>query len=121
MAHFAEIDSNNIVIRVVVVSNDVLLDENNVEQESLGRSFCESLFGGGTWIQTSYNNNFRQIYAHIGGEYDPVLDKFKPRQPYASWTFNNTSWEWEPPTPIPTTGGPYMWDEETLSWIENQP
>jgi len=75
MAHFAEIATNNQVLRVVVVNNDVLLDENGVEQEQLGRDFCASLFGG-NWIQTSYNGNFRKQFAGMGDFYGPVADEF---------------------------------------------
>ena len=69
MAHFAELDSNNVVLRVIVVNNAELLDENNVEQESLGISFCQTLFGG-TWKQTSYNGNLRKNFAGVGYSYD---------------------------------------------------
>jgi hypothetical protein len=75
MAHFAKIE-NNIVTQVIVVNNEVLLDENNVEQESIGAQFCADLLGG-TWLQTSYNGNFRGKYAGAGDLYDPELDIFK--------------------------------------------
>jgi hypothetical protein len=68
MAHFAKIE-NNIVTQVIVVNNEVLLDENNVEQESIGVAFCQDIFGG-EWVQTSYNANFRGKYAGIGDIYD---------------------------------------------------
>lgn len=75
MAHFARINEHNIVEEVIVVANEVLLDENGIEQESIGVEFCENLFGG-HWIQTSYNSNFRKTYAAIGMPYDPILDEF---------------------------------------------
>jgi hypothetical protein len=74
MAHFAKIE-DNIVTKVIVVNNEVLLDSEGVEQEALGAAFCEELFGG-TWVQTSYNGNFRGTYAGIGYTYDPVADVF---------------------------------------------
>jgi len=77
MAHFAELGTNNQVIRVVVVNNDVLLDTNGVEQEQLGKDFCASLFGG-NWIQTSYSGNLRGHFAGVGDFYDPVADVFLP-------------------------------------------
>lgn len=77
MAHFAELDENNIVLRVVVVNNAELLDEDGVEQESLGVQFCQSLFGG-NWIQTSYNGNIRGMYAAVGGRYNETTDTFEP-------------------------------------------
>jgi hypothetical protein len=75
MAHFAELATNNQVLRVVVVNNDVLLDENGVEQEQLGKDFCASLFGG-NWIQTSYNGSFRERFAGVADFYDAVNDVF---------------------------------------------
>ena len=75
MAHFAELDENNIVLRVVVISNEVLLDENGVEQEQKGVEFCKEHYGG-KWIQSSYNGNFRKHHAQIGGYYDPQIDVF---------------------------------------------
>lgn len=76
MAHFAKVNEDNVVEQVVVINNEVLLDENGVEQESIGSKFCEDLFGG-KWIQTSYNANFRGKYAGTGDIYDPVADEFK--------------------------------------------
>ena len=69
MAHFAELNQDKIVLRVIVVNNTVITDENGQEQESLGKTFCSSLLGG-TWVQTSYNSNFRKNYAGIGYTYD---------------------------------------------------
>jgi hypothetical protein len=80
MAHFAEIDKNNIVKQVIVVNNEVLKDENGVEQESIGAQFCVDLLGG-TWIQTSYNANFRGQFAGIGNIYDPINDLFVTPKP----------------------------------------
>jgi hypothetical protein len=75
MAHFARINENNIVEQVIVVANEVLLDENGIEQEAIGAQFCADTFGG-TWIQTSYNGNFRKGFAYVGVPYDPILDTF---------------------------------------------
>jgi hypothetical protein len=75
MAHFAEINSDNVVLRVIVVSNDDIKDSDGVEQESIGRAFCNNLLGG-TWVQTSYNNNFRGVYACIGYTYDSENNVF---------------------------------------------
>ena len=75
MAHFAQIE-NGFVSQVIVINNDVLLDENNVEQESKGIKFCKDLFGG-EWVQTSYNGNFRGRYAGTGMIYDSENDLFK--------------------------------------------
>lgn len=77
MAHFAELDENNVVLRVIVVHNNELIDENGVESEAKGIAFCQSLFGANTrWVQTSYNGNIRGVYAGIGYTYDPDKDMF---------------------------------------------
>ena len=68
MAHFAKIE-DGVVRQVIVVNNEVLLDENNVEQESIGAKFCTDTFGG-EWVQTSYNANFRGKYAGVGDQWD---------------------------------------------------
>lgn len=74
MAHFAKIE-DGVVRQVIVVNNEVLLDSEGVEQEALGAAFCEELFGG-TWVQTSYNANFRGLYAGVGMLYDSLKDEF---------------------------------------------
>ena len=75
MAHFAELDSNNVVLRVIVVDNKDTSDAHGVEKEYIGTAFCERVLGG-TWKQTSYNGNFRGRYAGIGYTYDAQLDEF---------------------------------------------
>jgi hypothetical protein len=76
MAHFARINENNIVEEVIVIANEVLLDDDGIEQEAIGAQFCADTFGG-TWIQTSYNNNFRGCFASIGKKYDLIKDEFE--------------------------------------------
>ena len=119
MAHFAELDENNIVLRVVVISNDDLVGENSQESEALGIQVCRKIFGAGTnWAQTSYNGNFRKKYAGIGDKYEPAADVFYwPEAPFPSWTLDS-NFDWQPPTPMPTDGKRYSWDEESLSWVE---
>ena len=113
MAHFAEI-LDGVVQRVIVVHNNELLVD-GVEVESKGSEFCTNLLGG-NWVQTSYNNNIRKQYAGIGYTYDADLDIFIASKPFASWTLDSNH-DWQPPTQIPSTGGPYKWDEESLQWI----
>lgn len=119
MAHFAKLNENNIVIDVNVVDNDKLLDSNGVEQESVGVTFL-SVWSGGyfNWKQTSYNGKFRKNYAGIGYIYDAQRDAFIAPQPYPSWTLNEDTCCWIPPTPMPTDDKKYYWDEPTTSWIE---
>lgn len=118
MAHFAELDENNAVKQVIVVHNNELLD-NGVESETKGIQFCQSLFGG-NWIQTSYNGNIRKNYAGIGYTYDSVRNAFIPPKPFDSWSLNEDTCRWEPPTPYPSNdeGIVYYWNEESLSWVE---
>lgn len=117
MAHFAEIDGNNIVTRVIVVGNADTADANGVEKEHIGAAFCERLLGG-VWKQTSYNANFRKNYAGIGYSYDANRDAFIPPKPFNSWVINEETCRWDPPTPMPTDGKMYRWDEDTTSWVE---
>ena len=113
MAHFAEIDNSNKVLRVVVINNAAILDTNGNESESNGIAFCQNLYGG-TWVQTSYNKNFRSNFAGVGFTYDATNDVFIPEKPFDSWVLNS-SFEWEAPTPKPE--GRHRWDESTLTWI----
>lgn len=115
MAHFAEIGLDNVVLRVVVVHNNELLDENGNEQEANGIAFCRNLFGG-TWLQTSYNGNMRKNFASAGYRYDSNLDAFIPPKPYESWVLNEETCRWQAPVPMPADGV-YLWNEPTLSWV----
>ena len=121
MAHFAKLNSDNLVIEVLVVSND---DINNLpfpESEPLGIAFLEALLGveeGITWKQTSYNNNFRFRYAGIGYTYDSQRDVFLFPQPFLSWVFNEEDMCHVAPIPYPNDGKSYLWDENILSWVE---
>ncbi len=120
MAHFAELNDNNVVTRIIVVDNKDTTDENGNEVEAVGITFCQNLFGG-RWIQTSYNNNFRVRYAGIGYTYDASLDAFIPPKLFSSWVFNSSAYVWDPPVPAPNDDKNYYWDEATLSWIEEVP
>lgn len=125
MAHFSQIDENNIVTRVLVVSND----EENRGQEFL----ANDLNFGGTWIKTSYNsrggkrydpitneyigdNHFRYNFGIPGFYYDEQRDAFIPPKPYPSWILNENSCLWEPPISMPETDGPWTWNEKIKNW-----
>lgn len=116
MAHFAELDDNNRVKRVIVVSNNDTSDAYGTEKESIGIAFCEKLFGG-RWIQTSYNGNFRNKYAGIGDIYNPTLDAFIPPKPFPSWLLNTQTYQWEAPVPYPQDGNTYKWNESNRMWV----
>lgn len=116
MAHFAELDTNNVVLRVIVVSNDDCKDASGNESEAVGVSFCERLLGG-RWIQTSYNHNFRKQYAGIGFTYDAKADEFVAPKPYPSWKLDKKN-DWQPPVPRPKSDDPYFWSEDDLAWVK---
>jgi hypothetical protein len=123
MAHFTQLDANNVVTQVIVVANSDTADANGVEKEYIGAAFCEKLFGG-TWKQTSYNGSIRKNYAGVGYSYDSERDAFIPPKPYNSWVLNEDTCLWEAPVAMPAdagTGEPpkrYTWDEATTSWVE---
>ena len=143
MAHFAQLDENNVVTQVIVVSNDDTSDSNGVETESIGVAFCQKLLGADTnWKQTSYNANMRGNYAGIGYTYMSNVatlgvgstDIFISQQPYASWTVGVNTATWYSPIPQPVltddqiaAGSYYTWDESayqadnTTGWTLTTP
>ena len=106
MANWARIDDSNIVIDVQVTNNS---------DGDEGYQWLIDTFGG-TWIQTSYNGRIRYNFAGLGFTYDSVNDAFYAPQPYPSWTLDSV-FIWQPPTPYPSDGQIYIWDEATLSWV----
>ena len=114
MAHFAELDENNVVTKVIVVHNNELLD-GETESEAKGVGFCSTLFCHTNWVQTSYNNNIRKRFAGIGSTYDSESDVFVAPQPYPSWSLDDNS-DWQAPTPMPEDDNKYSWNEDTQSW-----
>jgi len=110
MAHWAEIDKENVVVRVVVGSNDDADEGYGWIVENLG----------GTWLKNSYNGNIRGRFAGVGYTYDEELDEFIPPSPFPSWVWDGSG-EWVPPIPPPTTTPPgvsgYNWDEEAGEWV----
>jgi hypothetical protein len=116
MAHFCQIDENNIVTQVIVVADSDCGGGQYPESDPIGAAFCNKLLGG-TWKQTSYNNNFRKRYAGIGYTFDAEKAMFIAPQPYPSWTLDNAG-DWQAPTPYPADGKMYKWDEATTSWVE---
>jgi len=125
MAHFAELDSNNVVTRVVVVGNDVTtaagpLGTNDMHVD--GETWCQNFFKGGTWKQTSYNHNFRKQYCGKGYTYDAAKDKFISPQPYASWALDGND-DWQAPITHPTItddgADPVVW-RYIINWNETK-
>lgn len=118
MAHYAFLDENYIVTEVIVGK-----DESNYDWEA-----HYGQFRGQLCKRTSYNTYggqhrdggtpFRKNYAGIGYSYDPNRDAFIPPRPFASWVIDEESCLWEAPTPMPTDGKMYSWDEATTSWVE---
>ena len=116
MAHFAELDSNSVVIRVVVISNNDV-NANGGDLSAEAETFVGTLIpfiDGVAWKQTSYNNNFRKQYARIGGKYDTVRDNFLDPQPYSSWALDGND-DWQAPITRPNVIIP-DWDEDNLRW-----
>ena len=107
MAHWAELDQNNIVIRVTVGDNN---DPNGDEGYQW---LIDNL--GGTWVKTSYNGNIRKNYAGIGFTYDPERDAFIQPKPYASWVLDEDTCRWKAPIDRPSEN--HVWKEETLEWV----
>lgn len=138
MAHFAQLDNNNVVINVVVVA------DSDAPNENAGIAFLKSLMGDATnWKQTSFNTKanvhrlqifdgrvtggvrwdtsgtpFRKNYAGIGMIYNATIDGFVKPQPYASWTLNSTTGIWEAPVAYPSDGEDYIWDESSRQWVK---
>lgn len=120
MAHFAEIDENNIVKRVIVVDDKDCLDQNGVESEKVGVDFCKNIFGG-TWIKTSYNNKIRVNFAGAGYSYDSEKDVFIPPKPFEKYILNTKTYQWEPPIPYPDFDEEnpnifYVWNDNKGEW-----
>jgi hypothetical protein len=130
MAHFAEINSNNKVLRVVVACNIDIENNGGERSEQAANAFknvCQLSSDGVKWIQTSYNNNFRKKFAGVGDTYDAVKDIFwNENSPYSSWTLDS-NYDWQPPIakPLKNTWGlnnaPLVarWSEEKLNWVAN--
>ena len=105
------------MLRVIVVNNSELLDENGNESESKGVAFCKFLHGENTnWKQTSYNSTFRKNFAGVGYIYDTIRDAFLLPKPYGSWILNEDTCSWEAPISCPSDGM-HVWDEQTLQWV----
>ena len=115
MAHFAKINSDNIVTQIVVVNNSVITIDGQ-ESEQAGIDFLQDLYGEGIWVQTSYNGSFRKNYAGVGFEYDSDRDAFIPPRPYDSWSLDEETCLWVPPSEMPADGNKYVWNEETQQW-----
>ena len=120
MANFANLNENNEVINVIVISNDIIGEPNFIfpKTEILGQHFILNVLKlSGNWRQTSYNNTFRKNYAGIGYTYDEERDAFIPPKSYPSWILNEDTCLWDSPTPHPNDGYNYIWNEDTLSWV----
>ena len=126
MASFAKLGLNGKVIQVQSVNNEVLHDANGVEQENIGIDFLTQLTGWAIWKQTSYNTRsgthknggtpFRKNFAGRGYIYDADKDAFIAPKPFDSWTFNETTFQWDPPVPYPENASFHEWNEETKQW-----
>ena len=105
MSHFAEINNDGVVQRVIVAEQDF------INSGAVGDSFL--------WVQTSYNNNFRKQFAGKGFTYDKTKDKFIAPKPYPSWALDSND-DWQAPTAMPDDGKKYYWDEDSKAWKEQE-
>ena len=122
MAHYAFLNSNNVVVKVITgVDEDVTQLDNGIEVGGSSEAW-EQFYQNQPWHQglvckrTSYNGNIRKQYAGTGYTYDEVNDVFICPQPYGSWTLD-ANHDWQPPTPMPTDGEMYSWNEAELEWV----
>ena len=120
MGHFAEIDSNNKVLRVNCACNQDIANNGGDQSEQAAQHFqtISPLSENGVkWVQTSYNNNFRKQYAGTGYTYDSIKDKFITPQPFPSWSLD-TNDDWQPPIPYPQNDNnqQYFWNEDNKTW-----
>ena len=121
MAHYAEINSDGIVQRVIVVDNNDCKDAEGNESEAVGAAFCSNLLGG-IWKQTSYNGNIRKNYAGIGYKYDSALDAFIPPKPFSKWILDETTCLWKAPVEMPVEEGKFFtWNDNKGEWEEMEP
>lgn len=129
MASFTKLDDNNVVLAVISVHDNELLDENGNESEQKGIDFLTQWSGGySNWKQTSFNTiggvhvnggtPFRKNYAAIGDTYDVQRNAYIRPKPFASWSLNEDTCQWQPPVPMPTDGKFYIWNEENQAWAE---
>lgn len=117
MAYFSQIDEDGTVLQVISISDDDAPDPAPTNSEPLGQAFIADVLGfSGEWRQTSYHGNFRKQYAGIGYLYLADDDVFVTPQPFPSWALD-ANHDWQPPTPMPNEGGPWLWDEDTLAWV----
>jgi len=113
MSHWAEIDENSTVLRVLVSDN------NDPAGDEGYQWLLDNL--GGTWVKTSYNaatNGFRKNYAGINYTYDPIRDAFIAPKPYESWLLDEETCQWKAPIEMPTDDKMYVWDETSVNWVE---
>jgi len=122
MAHFAKVNSSNVVVEVHAVDNWNCVDGEGNEVEAAGIAWQESVFGvqdGIRWIQTSYNHNIRKNYAGIGMTYDAGRDAFIHPKPYPSWVLDEATCRWKAPVDMPSFDPATkwcIWNEGTTSW-----
>tara|TARA_E500000318_G_scaffold109013_1_gene121043 strand:- start:518 stop:919 length:402 start_codon:yes stop_codon:yes gene_type:complete len=124
MAHFAELDSNNKVLRIVV-GCDTDVTENGGAQSEQAATHFETVvplsLNGVKWVETSYDGSFRRQYASIDGYYDSDQDVFIDQKPYPSWTLNSNK-IWEAPVPRPAEHSSLStWDEDNQTWVDYTP
>jgi len=116
MASFAELNNNNVVLRVVKMDNDTMLDAFGNESEGMGIAECNRIWGTSRWVQCSASNAFRKRFASIGSTYDETRDVFIDKKIYSNWVLDETTLSYIPPVPHPNDGDYHRWDQENNEW-----
>lgn len=120
MAHYAFLDENYVVTEVIVGRDESNFDWERHYGDIRGQLCKRTSYNTSGGVHLGGGTPFRKNYAGIGYTYDPQLDAFIPPKPFASWILDETTCLWAPPTPMPTDGKMYSWDENTLAWTEIQ-
>lgn len=119
MAHFCELDRDNLILQTIVINNDVIDHLAYPESEKPGIEFCQETYGESTiWLQTSINGSFRRCYGQPGYSYMPQYDLFIEPKPDPAWVFDPVTKNWIPPLPYPEDGANYRWNDNYHVWEE---
>lgn len=124
MVYFAELDSDNVIIQIIVIAEEKMLDAHGIPQESIGIAFCQELTkSSNDWKLSKKEGGFRCRPALIGDVYNPTYDVFLAQQPYPSWSLDTSTFEWVPPVPRPILtpeqrqeGYYVQWNEQKQEW-----
>jgi hypothetical protein len=118
MKYFAELNNDNRVLRVIEISENKCLDENNNFSEELAMQYLDNTYYDAIWKQTYVNGHIRKNFAYSGYEYSEELDAFIPPKPQSKWILNEETCQWEPPTEAPSVD--HIWNDKEGVWEEKE-